>query len=180
MGLSDHFNYGGTAPDVRCDVCSVNFTPSPDRICGACRRDLACQPPMQLWTSTVRYDGQDKLDVTRKGNDPAGVIFAPSTSLLGRYHPAWGGQAQTADSWASFVVDYTAEMRRSFVEYRAEWVKAVSRHASLTLCCFERSGEDCHRRVLAPLLVAVAKKLGIGVEYRGEREGDIRQVGLAL
>lgn len=116
---------------------------------------------LHVFTSTLGYDGPDRLDVSRKGGDPFGVVFAPSLALLRSYQALKrAGRADRA-AWAGYEAAYRIEMTASAVVYPARWEQLLAREV-VTLCyCW--SGGPCHRRVLADVLVAR------GAIYNGER-----------
>jgi hypothetical protein len=117
-----------------------------------------------IWTARVNYRGPDRLDITRKSAGPSGLPFAPSWAILG---PALarrraGDVEAIANAWPQYAADYTAEMRRSYVEQRAAWDQLLAR-SEVTLVCYCTDPAHCHRTVLAGLLVKA------GATYHGER-----------
>jgi len=59
-------------------------------------------------------------------------------------------------------------MRQSYARHTARWLEVLALD-EVTLVCYCRDDEECHRRLLATMLAAVAKKHNIPVEVRGER-----------
>ena len=52
-----------------------------------------------------------------------------------------------AQSWSSYVPAYLGEMRRSYVENRAQWSALLARER-VVLCCYCTDREHCHRAIL--------------------------------
>ncbi len=113
---------------------------------------------MKIHTSTVRYAGQDRLDITVKSGDQA---FAPTWDMV-------MGFKNGTISWEEYERQYTALMRQSYAQNTARWL-AVLALDEVTLVCYCRDDQECHRRLLAAMLAAVAKKHNIPVEVCGER-----------
>lgn len=116
---------------------------------------------LRVYTARISYRGADRLDVTRMGEDPIGIVFAPSWNILGpmiRLRRAQGVEAERL-AWPQYVRDYTAEMRSGYRDNRPDWDALLSRD-EVTLCCF-CSGDPayCHRTLLAEIL----GKLGANV-----------------
>ena len=59
-------------------------------------------------------------------------------------------------------------MRRSYAQNTARWLEVLALD-EVTLVCYCRDDNECHRRLLAQMLVAVARKHDIPVEVCGER-----------
>ena len=113
---------------------------------------------MKIHTATVRYAGQGRLDITVKSGDRA---FAPTWEMV-------MGFKNGSISWEEYERQYTALMRRSYAQNTARWL-AVLALDEVTLVCYCRDDNECHRRLLATMLAAVAKKHDIPVEVCGER-----------
>jgi uncharacterized protein YeaO (DUF488 family) len=115
-----------------------------------------------VYTSQFRYDGPDRLDITRgsKHADPKiREAFAPSWRLLN-----WG-KAQLANAktdaardwaWMSYEARYTEAMRLSYKKHRTTWDGVLSRDRVVLVCFCAKNPHQCHRRVLADIL----QKLG--------------------
>lgn len=117
---------------------------------------------LRVFTAHLGYDGPDRLDVSRQGSDPFGVVFAPSWELLRSYKDKKrAGRADRA-AWARYEAAYRAEMATSAAVRAAHWERLLARDV-VTLCCYCWSGNPCHRQVLAHVLAAR------GATYEGER-----------
>ena len=55
----------------------------------------------------------------------------------------------------------------------AAWRALASRTGEVTLCCYCKTAHRCHRRLLAEMLVAVGRRLGLEVSYQGERSASV-------
>jgi hypothetical protein len=122
--------------------------------------------PLIVHTARLTYGGPDRFDVTRAGDHPHGVAFAPSWAILNEFRRG----KDLASAWAGYVPAYTNEMRRSYRENRAVWSALLARE-SVTLVCFCADHTHCHRTLLAGIL----EKLGATVA--GERSaGEQRRV----
>jgi hypothetical protein len=117
--------------------------------------------PLIVHTARLTYGGPDRFDVTRAGEHPDGVLFAPSWTILNEFRRG----RDLASAWAGYVPAYTDEMRRSYRENRAKWNALLARE-SVTLVCFCADPAHCHRTVLAGIL----GKLGATVA--GERSAE--------
>jgi len=119
---------------------------------------------LHVATARISYSGPDRLDVTAKGRDPIGMVFAPSWALLGpaRHRLAVVAKARsrgdtaTADeledrAWWDYTAAYTAEMRRSYRLYPHVWSTLLSWERAV-LVCYCTDPERCHRRLLAGIL----------------------------
>lgn len=119
----------------------------------------------------------DRLDVTRKGNDPVGVVFAPSETILRaaldlRYLsrdlagvaewqcPDDGLRATllaapariAAAMWALYSPAYVAEMRENYRRDRSPWERLLARDR-VVLTCFCVAPTQCHRYLLGATLL---------------------------
>ena len=142
---------------------------------------------LRVHTARISYRGADALDITRKGNDAVGVVFAPSWKILndamkaradaeeclkganrdgavGALHRATAYEIEDR-MWAVYLPKYTEEMRESYRVHRDVWEEVLAR-PKVVLTCFcdvVKWKSHCHRVVLAGLLVKC------GAVYEGER-----------
>lgn len=117
---------------------------------------------LRVYTSTLAYAGRGRFDVTRGSGGVLADPFAPSVTLLRRFHPGWGGPPMTPESFARFRLAYLAEMRDSYRHRREAWA-ALFVASPLVLCCHEPAGAPCHRIILARDVLAK-----LGAVYEGE------------
>lgn len=110
---------------------------------------------MILYTAQYRYTCEDRLDITVKGKDPVGRIFAPSWKMV-------IGIKEGKVDWDEYSSMYHALMVDSYKENRVIWDEVLKR-GKVTLVCFCKEGSQCHRYLLAEYF----EKLG--AMYQGER-----------
>ena len=113
---------------------------------------------MKIHTSTIRYAGQDRLDITVKSGDRA---FAPTWEMV-------MGYKNGSISATEYRKLYIALMRVSYVEHKQRWLEVLGMD-NVTFCCYCRAGDFCHRAILAELFAAVGKANNVPVEVCGER-----------
>lgn len=100
--------------------------------------------PLAVYTSTVNYRGDDRLDITAAGQDPLGKYFAPTWEMVHEYRR---GQV-TAEEYTTRYLD---RMRESYKAHRWAWQTLLARER-VVLVCYCRPGAFCHRRLLARFL----------------------------
>jgi hypothetical protein len=116
---------------------------------------------LAIYTATVAYRGDDRLDISRAGNHPLGVLLAPSWPLLTGALAARRAGKLTRERWLAYIEAYTGEVTPNLPRV----LEQLRDGASVTLCCHCREGQ-CHRTAAANLLVAAA---GGAAVYEGER-----------
>lgn len=134
-----------------------------------------------IFTSRVTYSGEDRVDITRKSGSVDGIALAPSWELLKPFLVKRKFGQETDDDWREYVERYTAEMRVSYRTHAWHWRRLLTRLETgpLTLVCYCRSWERCHRTVAARLLAAASKGRA---RYAGEAEteGERKPTGVAI
>ena len=118
------------------------------------------QRMLEIYTSTIRYGGPDRLDVTVKSAGELGRAFAPAWDIVRGYQ-------EGRISEEEYARRYRRMMLGSFKTNRAAWER-VAAMDRVVLCCYCRPGAFCHRRLLAEYLVRAAQALGKEAAYRGE------------
>mgnify|MGYP003419467828 FL=1 len=125
---------------------------------------------LRVFTARVSYVGADRLDITRAGADAyrkrtgltwEGEPWAPSWTIvwpiikLRREVRDLGAYADSVllAAWRAYVPAFTAEMRASYRHNRPAWDALLARE-SVTLCCTCTCADQCHRRLVARMLVA--------------------------
>lgn len=111
---------------------------------------------VKIYTAQYRYSGDDRLDITVKGKDPIGRLFAPSWEMV-------MGSKEGRISWPEYKEMYKELMRNSYRQHKDVWGEILNRE-EVTLVCFCQTGADCHRYLLADYFVK------LGAEYMGERD----------
>ena len=119
---------------------------------------------MRVWTARVGYKGkpgQLVLDTTVLSGCDQGQHFAPYWGMVNAYKAGRMG-------WAEYTKRYTALMRVRFATDREAFLR-VCRQPEVVLLCYCPAGDDCHRVLLADILVKTARhELRIEAEYMGE------------
>jgi ribA/ribD-fused uncharacterized protein len=110
---------------------------------------------LEIYTAQYRYSGDDRLDITVKGQHPLGRIFAPTWNIV---LASKNGSITQPD----YVSEYYSMMLKSYNMYPHVWHYILSLD-TVTFVCFCRPGEFCHR----VLLTDYFKQMG--ATYMGER-----------
>jgi len=126
---------------------------------------------LQVFTSRINYGGPDRLDITRKSAGPDGIVFAPSWGLLRPILDArarWKTEPTPVDHeieisalWDRYREAFLVEMRESYRVHRATW-KALLARPRVVLVCYCTSTTQCHRRILAGLVLPTLGAVGGG------------------
>ena len=119
-------------------------------------RELQNSNALKIYTAQYRYSGDDRLDITVKGKDPVGRIFAPSWKMV-------MGSKKGKIAWAEYQKMYREMMQVSYRQHRDIWTSVLSRD-EITLVCFCKADSACHRYLLADYFAK------LGAEYMGERK----------
>ena len=107
---------------------------------------------MIIYTAQYKYSGEDRLDITVKGQDPLGKYFAPTWSMV-------CGIKEGSLTTQMYEIGY-----EDILAYVPDKIyKKLFRKKEVTLVCFCRSNQFCHRFLLAEEL---EKR---GATYKGER-----------
>lgn len=108
---------------------------------------------VKVYTSNIRYKGENRLDVTVKSGDSN---FAPNWNMVMGYKRG----DLTEDEYTQI---YYQKMRKSYKENRKRWDE-ILKMDRVVFVCYCRSGDFCHRLLLAEIF----EKLG--AEQCGEIE----------
>ena len=106
-----------------------------------------------LYTAQYNYKGIDRYDITVAAKN----IFSPTWTMVEKYR-ACGNEDE-------YTKLYETMMRKSYSKHLQFWeemVKMCTRH-NITLVCYCKPGDFCHRVLLAGFLVKC------GAKYGGER-----------
>jgi len=106
-----------------------------------------------LYTSQFNYTGVDRYDITAK----TGSIFAPTWEMVVDY--------KISGNEFTYTHIYNIRMRESYKNNTWKWQEMVnmSIRDDITLVCYCKSGDFCHRVLLAEMLQKC------GATYKGER-----------
>lgn len=107
--------------------------------------------PLKVWTAQFRYAGPSRLDITVKSGEST---WAPTWDMV-------MGLKRGELSEQDYSSRYTNMMRQSYREKRARWDWLLQQER-VTLVCFCKAGDFCHRVLLARILVK------LGASYEGE------------
>lgn len=110
---------------------------------------------MKLYTAQYRYAGADRLDITVKGRDLKGIVFAPSWKMV-------MGSKEEKLFWDEYQQMYRERMQKSYFATRDIREEILSRD-EVRLVCFCKVGTNCHRYLLADCLAK------LGAKYLGGR-----------
>ena len=108
---------------------------------------------LKFWTAQYRYPGPNRLDITVKGNDPFGKLFAPTWDMLNAYK----NNPNKTQAEQIYIRQYHQIILNNF--YYLE--KLLSQN-ELVLICFCAYGKFCHRHLLTHYLIH------LGAQYMGE------------
>jgi len=116
---------------------------------------------MDIYTAHYTYSGEDRMDITVKGNTFPGSVFAPKWEMVKAL------QAQKIDNW-EYTLQYMGLMAERWFHTPDATNMAIQtmteNRTSLTLVCFCKPQTFCHRILAARLL----ESMGHG-KYHGER-----------
>jgi uncharacterized protein YeaO (DUF488 family) len=114
---------------------------------------------LHIYTAQIgKYKGPDAYDVTVKSGD---INFAPTWDTV----QAWkAGEI----SWDTYSQRYRELMLNSYKRNQRAWHEILEKGV-LTLLCYCRAGDHCHRYLLADFLVKLGEKTGVNVMNEGER-----------
>lgn len=115
---------------------------------------------LHIYTAQIgKYKGPDTIDITVKTGDRT---FSPTWALV-------KASKEGRIDWDTYTEQYRALMRDSFRSNPNAWYAMLHR-GTVTLLCYCRAGENCHRYLLAEFLRKLGEKEGIAVVIAGERQ----------
>jgi uncharacterized protein YeaO (DUF488 family) len=112
---------------------------------------------MKIQTSTMRYAGHDKLDITVKSGNR---VFAPTWDMV-------MGHKEGRISNEEYTDKYIGMMRLSWQRHQADWLRLLKQEV-VTLCCYCPAGNFCHRHILKQLLEKACEVHGVEFVDGGE------------
>lgn len=125
-----------------------------------------------LYTAQYNYRGPDRLDITAKGQDNFGKIFAPTWHMVRTFkqaeerHERLGSSMTVPEEW--YTTTYYDMMKEVWENKQPsfDYLIQTAKGDNLTLVCFCPAGKFCHRLLLKDIIVS----LSLGqVAYGGER-----------
>jgi hypothetical protein len=116
---------------------------------------------MDIWTAQYRHKGRGRLDVTVKGKDPLGIIFAPSWDMVMGVKNGTMSEAEYSQRYQSLINQILSiKPRHPTIQ---QILEKYEFEGTLVLVCFCKAYSFCHRYILAETL----EKFGWGT-YKGE------------
>jgi len=110
---------------------------------------------MEFWTAQYRYFKNNRIDITAKSTDFIGKLFAPTIQLVYNYKNGVITQSE-------YTEQYMEILKKSFNTYTSIWTKFLDMDAQAVFVCYCKSGDFCHRLILAKVLS------NMGAKYNGE------------
>ena len=117
-----------------------------------------------LYTAQYRYSGQDRLDITVKGNCPAGKLYAPTWAMVRGLKEH---KNLPQDWYESIYYELLIDRWKESQANRDEMMRLVEmvKTRDITVVCFCPAGQFCHRLLLVKFL-----QHNWGTKYGGERD----------
>lgn len=100
-----------------------------------------------LFTATYRYPGKDRLDITVKGKDSIGKIFAPTWNIVTELKSGKITEEVYTKAYYNLLIDRWKTNNNAFIN-----LVNNAKKDDITLVCFCASGTFCHRYLLAKFL----------------------------
>lgn len=114
---------------------------------------------IMIYTAQYKYKGKDRIDITVKGATGAWKIFAPTWDMVNHYKHT-GDKTVYKFLYQNNILSYALKHKANFINKIVKY----SRVKDITLVCFCRSGDFCHRVLLAKWL-----EKEFYTKYGGER-----------
>jgi uncharacterized protein YeaO (DUF488 family) len=119
-------------------------------------------PTLKIWTAQYQYSGKDRVDITIKSAGYPWNVFAPTWEMVMEYkRMAQKGRAVEAES--VYVKQYTHIIEQAWKTHHQQLSDLLKSDRIITLVCFCRPGDFCHRVLLAKHFES------LGATYLGER-----------
>lgn len=124
-----------------------------------------------LYTSTIKYNGEDKLDITVKSSQGIGRLYRPTWKMVCG-HKAFNGDKRFIDSYEKVSDE---EYKRQYFQLLG-FSRIINQKDFLSifekdyvLCCYCGAGKFCHRLLLVKeYLPQLAEEIKIQMTYGGE------------
>ena len=113
------------------------------------------KPRLKIWTAQYQYNGNDRIDVTIKSAKYPWNVFAPTWEMVMKYK-------RTLDENA-YINAYSTIVDKAFEMHAKALSDLLKSDRTITLVCFCRPGDFCHRVLLAKHFES------LGATYYGER-----------
>lgn len=117
-----------------------------------------------LYTAQYRYTGQDRIDITVKGNHIVGKYFAPTWQMVIDYKNNGDEEAYTKLYYDLLIRRYCSDPNMREVTMNLVNLFGGEKDRSITVVCFCAANTFCHRYLLVKFL-----QHNYAVSYGGER-----------
>lgn len=114
-----------------------------------------------IYTAQYRYPGKDRLDITVKGNDALGKLYAPTWKMV----TGVKNGTMSAEKYEGLYYNLLCERWKTLGPDMMRLIE-FSRTKDITVVCFCPARAFCHRHLLIKFL-----QHNWAVEYGGERTG---------
>ena len=113
-----------------------------------------------LYTAQYRYPGEDRFDITVKGNCQTGKLYAPTWSMV-------NGIKNKTLSHKDYTTQYYNLLLQRWDTHSKDILHLVNKiqNQDVTLVCFCPANSFCHRYLLVNFL-----QYNWTIEYGGERK----------
>ena len=112
-------------------------------------------PKLKIWTAQYNYSGKDRIDITVKSAVYPWNVFAPTWGMVMEY--------KRFKDEEMYIKKYKAIIDKAFELHPQQLSDLLNSNRTITLVCFCRPGDFCHRVLLAKHFEA------LGAAYFGER-----------
>ncbi len=115
---------------------------------------------LHLYTAQIgKYKGPDAYDVTVKSGDIWDIVQAWKAGEI---------------NWDTYTQRYRELMLNSYKRNQGAW-RDILEKGVLTLLCYCRANDHCHRYLLADFLIKLGEKIGVTVINEGERPVPVKE-----
>ena len=119
---------------------------------------------MILYTAQNNYYGDDRLDITVKGNHPIGSLFAPTWDMVKQHKSKSINDLEYTYLYWKLIGSRLKEKKG------IDTLETILSQTMVTLVCFCKPNKFCHRHIAAHILNDMILPRGYYVEYKGERK----------
>lgn len=143
---------------MKCQSCGYAGIPNLEKagshtkaICAVCGKYIKMvgkdelsqieKPTLKVWTAQYRYGGLDRVDITVKSAPYPWNVFAPTWDMVMEYKKTSYKEA--------YVNAYDKIIAKAFMLHEKALWELIHSDRTITLVCFCRPGDFCHRVLLA-------------------------------
>lgn len=116
-------------------------------------------PVLKIWTAQYQYKGEDRIDITAKSAVYPWNVFVPTWKMIFEYKRS----GQTVKDRGIYAREYKVIVDKAFSLHPQHLLDLLESDRTITLVCFCRPGDFCHRVLLAKHFES------LGATYLGER-----------